>query len=137
MTRGCVIVARDLPPWHTKNVFTFHSRSRVRVKQYAWNLHQSCLTSRSISLKKNQAKLMIRTGVTVPNVQKCVMVATLTLRIYLTEYTYRDLSFHFETFSCALTFNRFALYLFHFCSLRHSAISKLNLRFFFIHHNAE
>ncbi len=48
----CVIVACDLPPWHTKNVFTFHSRCRVRVKQYAWNLHQSCLTSRSTDFKK-------------------------------------------------------------------------------------
>ncbi len=30
-------------------------------------------------LKKNQPKPIIRAGVTVPNVQKCVMVATLTL----------------------------------------------------------
>ncbi len=62
-----------------KIVFPFHSCSRVRVKQCAWNLHQSCLTSRSINFKKNQPKPIIRTGVTVPNVQKCVMVATLTL----------------------------------------------------------
>ncbi len=33
--------------------------------------------------KKNQPKPIIRTGVTVPNVQKCVMVATLTLHIGL------------------------------------------------------
>ncbi len=52
----CVIVARDLPPWHTKNVFTFHSHYRVRVKQCAWNLHQSCLTSRSTCLKKKKKK---------------------------------------------------------------------------------
>ncbi len=75
-------MARDLPPWHTKNIFTFHSRSRVRVKQCASNLYQNCLTSRSIDLKKkNHLKSIIRTGVTVPNVQKYVMVATLTLNL--------------------------------------------------------
>ncbi len=64
--------SRDVPPWHTKNVFTFHSRSRVTVKQCAWNLHQSCMTSRSIDKKKkNEPEPIIRTGVTVPNVQVC------------------------------------------------------------------
>ncbi len=75
VARGCVIVARDLPQWHTKNVFTW-----VRFKQCAWNLHQSCLTSRSIDFKKNQPKPIIRKEVIVPNVQKYVMVETLTLR---------------------------------------------------------
>ncbi len=82
VARRCAIVARDLPRWHTKNVFTFHSHSRVRVKQCAWNLHQSYLTFKSIDLKKKkQPKTIIRTGVTGPNVQKCVMVATFTLYV--------------------------------------------------------
>ncbi len=40
----------------------------------AWLLNLSIL-------KKNQPKLIIRTGVTVPNVHKCVMVATFTLKM--------------------------------------------------------
>ncbi len=53
LARGCVIVACDLPPWHTKNVFTFHFRSRVRVKQCAWNFHQSSLTPRKSTKTDN------------------------------------------------------------------------------------
>ncbi len=63
----------------TKKIFTFHSCSRVRVKQCAWNLHQSGLTSKSIDFFKKPAKSIIKTGVTIPDVQKCVMVATFIL----------------------------------------------------------
>ncbi len=46
---------------------------------------ETCITAAglldlSIKKKKNQLKPIIKEGVTVPNVQKCVMVATLTLQ---------------------------------------------------------
>ncbi len=47
----------------------------------------------SIKKKKKQPKPIIRTGVTVPNVQKCVMVATLTLYTLFCMYL---LSFKFH-----------------------------------------
>ncbi len=40
-------------------------------------------------LKKNQPKPIIRTGLTVPNVQKCVLVATLTLLVILVAWEWK------------------------------------------------
>ncbi len=50
------------------------------------NMLETCtwvawLLNLSIKKKKNQPKPIIRTGVTVPNVRKCVMVAILTLHV--------------------------------------------------------
>ncbi len=53
-----------------------------RYRIQAWKVNE-------IKAYKNRPKPIIRTGFTVPNVQKCVMVATLTL-IILLYYDFAD-----------------------------------------------